>query len=267
MFLLEPGHTAWDLKWRMFGVPVRVHPMFWLVGAIMGFGTLQSSFAVFLVWMGCLFFSILIHELGHVFMFRLCGTTAHVVLYAFGGLAVPHHVLYNRRKRIAVSFAGPAAGFLVVAGIAIFLALTDIEDFRAVIEFVMRLFGRRPNQPIIMDVHPLVENAILDLVWINLFWGLLNLVPIYPLDGGHISRDFLDGAMPGGQGIRVSLGISLVLAGLLTVHCIASENGHHLIPFLPSLGIYECFDVRPSLAPQSFQMLQQESNPPWRRYD
>jgi len=34
MLLLEPGHTPYDLHFRVFGIPVRVHPMFWLVGAI-----------------------------------------------------------------------------------------------------------------------------------------------------------------------------------------------------------------------------------------
>src|SRR5436305_15155392 len=113
MFLLEPGHTPYDLKFRIAGVPVRVHPMFWLVTAIMGFSALHEptyGFALFGIWVGCVFFSILIHELGHVFMFQLCGTTAHAVLYAFGGLAVPHRPLYNRWQRIAVAFAGPLAG-------------------------------------------------------------------------------------------------------------------------------------------------------------
>ena len=38
MLLLEPGRTPYDLNWRMFGTSVRIHPMFWLVGAMMGFG-------------------------------------------------------------------------------------------------------------------------------------------------------------------------------------------------------------------------------------
>ncbi len=180
MFLLEPGHTAWDLHLRIFGVPVRVHPMFWLVAAIMGFQNLQVSVALFLVWIGCMFFSILIHELGHVCMFRFCGTTAHVVLYAFGGLAVPHDRLYNRWKRIAVSLAGPFAGFLVVAVIAVYLALTNLQDLEAVFQITLNMVGIRTHLTALPQMHPLVMEAIFDLVWINFFWGLLNLVPIYP---------------------------------------------------------------------------------------
>jgi membrane-associated protease RseP (regulator of RpoE activity) len=100
---------------------------------------------------------------------------------------------------------------------------------------------------------------------ISLFWGLLNLVPVYPLDGGHISRDFLDGLMPGGRGVRASLGISLVVAGLLTAHCLFAEHGKPLIPFLSFLRGNFTAIMFGLLALESFQLLQQERNPPWRR--
>jgi Zn-dependent protease len=266
MFLLEPGHTAYDLHWRMFGISVRVHPMFWLVAAIMGFGALQVSVVLFLAWIGCVFFSILVHELGHVCMFRFCGTSAHVVLYAFGGLAVPHHRLHNRWQRIAVSFAGPFAGFLVIGVIACVLAVMDLDALHAVFEYVLAIFGRPPQGPIRLEMNPVLKNVVFDLVWINLFWGLLNLLPIFPLDGGQISRDFLDGVMQGGQGTRTALGISLVCAGVLAVHSVAAAHGRPLIPFLPPLGTYGAI-MFGMLAIQSFQLLQYESNPPWRRED
>jgi Zn-dependent protease len=50
---------------------------------------------------------------------------------------------------------------------------------------------------------------------INLWWGVLNLMPVYPLDGGQVSRDVFDWLIPGGQGIRVALGVSLGVAILL----------------------------------------------------
>ena len=31
VFLFEPDRTQLDLNFRVFGIPVRVHPMFWLV--------------------------------------------------------------------------------------------------------------------------------------------------------------------------------------------------------------------------------------------
>src|SRR5437870_3695020 len=146
--------------------------MFWLVTAIMGFSAINEptyGFALFAIWVGCVFFSILIHELGHVVMFQLCGTTAHAVLYAFGGLAVPHRPLYNRWQRIAVDFAGPFAGFLVIAAIAVAFALTDVERLEGAFDYVLLIFGQRPRERPFLGLHPLVEDAVFNLIWINLF--------------------------------------------------------------------------------------------------
>ena len=116
-------------------------------------------------------------------------------------------------------------------------------------------------------LDPLVLEVIFDLIVINLFWALLNLLPIWPLDGGQIARELLDGAMPGGQGVRVSLILSLVVAAVLTIHAIVSARSNiRLIPFLPPLGIYSAL-MFGMLGIQSFQLLQQESSPPWRRED
>ena len=147
MFLLEPGHTPYDLQWRMFGISVRVHPAFWLVSAIMGFSLLAHDFKPFLIWMACIFFSILVHELGHVFMFRACGTDANVVLYAFGGLAIPQYGLHNRWQRIAVSLAGPLAGFLVIVLLVVILAGTDVQRLQILLDSVLGLFGRPRTIP------------------------------------------------------------------------------------------------------------------------
>src|SRR5579862_2282238 len=258
MLLLEPGHTAFDLHFRILGTPVRVHPVFWLFSAIMGFGFLRAGIPPFLVWMACVFVSLLIHELGHVFMFRQFGAHAHVVLYAFGGLAVPDRRLYNRWQRMAVSIAGPFAEFLIIAVIAVVLAFRNVNDVMAIADLVLGIFGIQSRFGGGLELPPLVAQAVYILVYINVFWALLNLLPIYPLDGGQISRDFLDGLMPRGQGIRFSLGISLVLAGLLTVHCVAAANGKPLIPFLPSIGGMYMAILFGMLALQSFQMLQQE---------
>ena len=32
----EPDRTSYDLNFRLFGFPVRVHPLFWLGGAAWG---------------------------------------------------------------------------------------------------------------------------------------------------------------------------------------------------------------------------------------
>ncbi len=33
---------------------------------------------------------------------------------------------------------------------------------------------------------PITEQLVRDMVWVNILWGLANLVPVLPLDGGHV---------------------------------------------------------------------------------
>src|SRR5262249_2171168 len=86
VLLLEPERTQFDLSWRMFGVRVRVHPMFWLISCLMGANLLNhpsgNGVGLLGIWVGCVFVSILVHEFGHVLMGRAFGADGQVVLYA-----------------------------------------------------------------------------------------------------------------------------------------------------------------------------------------
>ena len=72
------------------------------------------------------FVSILVHELGHALAFRRYGTASRIVLYHFGGLAIPEESPWGEsqwrlsddrpeRNEIVISLAGPVAGFLLAA--------------------------------------------------------------------------------------------------------------------------------------------------------
>ena len=73
---MEPTPTPLDLRWHLFGILVRVHPMFWLVSVIMGWNSLIIGFEYLFIWIACMFVSILIHELGHVWMGQVFGARA-----------------------------------------------------------------------------------------------------------------------------------------------------------------------------------------------
>src|SRR5437016_4881533 len=78
-------------------------------------------------------------------------------------------------------------------------------------------------------------------VLVNVLWSLLNLLPIWPLDGGRISREFLEWLLPD-RGASVAFGISLVIAGLLTANVLSVTMRQQAlpvfdqIPFLRSMG-------------------------------
>jgi hypothetical protein len=97
---MDPGQTPYDLRWRMLGTDVRVSPWFWLVSAIMGWSAMEQGVVYLVLWIACVFVSILVHEFGHVLMGRVFGTDGHIVLYSFGGLAIGSSDLLKRRRLI-----------------------------------------------------------------------------------------------------------------------------------------------------------------------
>ena len=243
--LFEPTRTHFDLNFRLFGIDIRVHPMFWLLSAILGWNTVNLGFEYLLLWVACVFVSVLVHELGHVFMGRLFGAHGHIVLYSFGGLAIGSSALPNRWQRIAVYFAGPLAGF-VLYGVA-WWAVPHLNPRGARLLWAATLF----------------------LLEINLFWGLMNLLPIWPLDGGQISRDLCDW-FHRMNGIRVSLGISLVVAGLLAFLSLIntySTTPLAIVERIPYLGFFRGGYLAllfACLAVNSYQALQIEGQRrPW----
>ena len=154
--------TPYDLRFRLFGVPVRVHPLFWLV---MVFLSQQSNdLRMALVFVACAFLSILVHEFGHGLAGRLVGDEpTEVVLYAMGGYCAFTGTRVSPWRKVFVLACGPGAGFLLF-GLVFAYALATARS----------------------DRSPLAEEALNNLLYINLAWGVLNLFPIWPLDGGRI---------------------------------------------------------------------------------
>ncbi len=243
MFSSIPQPTPFDLHWRMFGIDVRVHPFFWLMSVLLGWSWSGPGLEYLLMWVLCVFVSILIHEMGHVVMGRVFGSEGHILLYSFGGLAIGSSNLRSRWQRIVVLFAGPGAQFILFGLILAFalVGLPAASDLAG--------HGRR---------MPLLEAVVMMLLEINLLWPLLNLLPIFPLDGGQISREVLEGFL-GERGLVGALGISFGLSAILALHMLLQQYGRGFIPFLPFGGWYTAIFFA-LLAVSSFQLLQSELN-------
>lgn len=242
---LEPAPSPFDLHFRLLGVPVRVHPMFWLFSAIFGWGYLRHGFGLLAMWVGAVFISILIHEMGHALMGMFFGRPAHVVLYSMGGLAVSQYPLPRRWQTIAVSFAGPGAGFLFYGLVFLF-------------ERFWEKFDPAGDQMWVWWLLHMLE-------FINLYWGLMNLLPVQPLDGGQICREVCLGISPE-HGLRFSLGLSFLVGGLVAVYSLIGiyQPAVWFLPVNPTFAAI-LFGL---LALQSYQMLMSLSyQRPHRPYD
>ena len=149
------------LEFRVGGIPVRVEPIFFLVMGLLGWANGHTGvlIAVFMVVGGA---SILVHELGHATAQRSFGGQPRITLTGFGGYTTGP--VQPRGRSLVVTLAGPAAGFLAaILGVALSQVVTSDSD--------------------------IVETALNDLVWVNVIWGVFNLLPILPLDGGHVAAD------------------------------------------------------------------------------
>jgi Zn-dependent protease len=161
------------------------------------------------------FISILVHELGHALTMRAYGFYPWITLYAMGGLASysPNQVVRGRRglghfAQVLISLAGPGAGFVLAA---VIMGLLHYTGHHAAV----RLGGAFGIQIELGGFESLrLFNLVADLLDIGIFWGLINLLPVYPLDGGHIAQEVLSSVNPQ-DGMRQSLMLSVWVAVLM----------------------------------------------------
>ncbi len=220
-----PAQTRYDLRFRLLGIPVRVHPLFWLVTAMMGgVGVHEVSLPHVLIWIGCVFVSILVHEFGHGLTARAFGYAPWIVLQGLFGLCYSEGERQSPKERLAVTAMGPGAGLLFCA----LTLLVGAVMFRLTMGDVVGLLGFHLGLPVGRPTLRLFEvflNTQQDrpaalifwnLVYINFFWSLLNLLPIWPLDGGQIAGVLLTQSNPA-NGRRWTHILALVTAGSLAL--------------------------------------------------
>lgn len=166
--MLGISPTPFDVRLIAFRVPIRVHPSFWIAATVLSWDSKHVD--VVFLWVMCLFVSILVHELGHALMAEAFGWASEIVLYWLGGLTFSNRNIQRTPWReIAVSLAGPFAGFGLY-GLTI-----------AAMRFL----------PDDLELHRNVYITLIFLIQINLYWGLINLLPVWPLDGGQVCQSFL----------------------------------------------------------------------------
>jgi stage IV sporulation protein FB len=233
VFIAEPPQTPFDLRFQVLGFPVRVHPLFWLAGVLLGFPLFSGHDAGIhvVLWFLAFFSSILIHELGHALMIRRFGRDAHIVLYMMGGLAIEgrpqgtygspwsfdSYTGFQPRARspqeqILISAAGPGIQF-VLLGLLVLLVYALGGRVEAELHGFLPLLT--PVGGRLMENRPLFWLLFM-LMQINFFWPLMNLLPVLPLDGGQIALQVLIQRDPYGGTAR-ALWLSVITGGAMAL--------------------------------------------------
>jgi len=178
------------IRFSVAGVPVRVQPVFFLMAALLGAGLAEQP-RLLLAWLAVVFTGVLAHELGHAAAFRAFGHPCTIELHGFGG-----HTVSRGRTRLStwqdvtVSFAGPGTG----------LAIGSLAG---------AFQGQAGHDPFVWNVLSLVKQ-------VNWYWGLLNLLPILPMDGGQILRAGLVRVLPE-RGATAAHGVSVAFCATALV--------------------------------------------------
>jgi len=166
-------------------IPILIYPTFWLVAAVIGF-LYSGNFIGTAIWVGIIFVSVLFHELGHALTAFAFGLKPRIELVAMGGLTFHNGDSLPLWKRFFIVLDGPLFGFLLFLIATILLQVPSIAMTKMA--------------------------SVLTLVQVvNLFWTIVNLIPVIPLDGGQLLRVILE-AIFGIKGFRYALMSGAILA-------------------------------------------------------
>lgn len=194
----SPARRAMRNVFNIFGFPTTIKP---------GFGVFLA-FLVFLypyplgLWMaGAVGIFTLIHELGHALAARMSGCTASISLdfmVAYAAYEPRAPLTWGQKARIAV--AGPS--LQIISAVAVLLVNSTNPFSKA-------------------DIT--VSDATISIWWAGIALGVLNLVPLLPLDGGAFVASIVEHFMPG-RGSDIVLKSSTALTALLFGLCIVLEK-------------------------------------------
>jgi Zn-dependent protease len=193
---------------RLFGTDIYCEPTFFL---LIGLYFWMAGAAAGALFSAAVLVSILVHEFGHVLAVkRLLGTPSIVVLWGLGGLCI-YRGSPRPGQQAVISLLGPVMSFTL--GAASFLAY------------------------VLLPEAPLLDRFLTIMIWINLVWALVNLLPAVPLDGGQAVRAALRAGLGRSKGDRVMRIVSLATAAAATAA--AAIVGYPMAAFLGVLILLE----------------------------
>ena len=144
------------------------------------------------LWVGIIVFSVIVHEYGHALTALVFGQSAKIDLIGIGGVTQRQGKKLKLWQDFIIVLNGPL--FSVALAAAAFM--------------ILKLLGK--------GHHNFFIYILTILVNVNLFWTVINLLPVQPLDGGRLLSIVLE-AVFGIKGVKAALFLSIILASLIGV--------------------------------------------------
>jgi stage IV sporulation protein FB len=208
---------------------VRVQPAFFIIIVVLGAIPYPMPYPI--TWVVIATVSVLVHELGHAVAFRGYGLAPSITLHGMGGLttaSVGEHGTppFTPLRSVVTSLAGPFAA-LFLFGVPAWLAARGL-GFEPL--SVTRVYGydgmwvQATSGFLGGGFRPAtsVEVVLSQIVFVNVFWSLLNLIPVLPLDGGNVTSSLIELVAPR-NGRRVANVVSIVAAAGFGVWAFRSD--------------------------------------------
>lgn len=173
-------------------IPIIIRPAFWILCGLIAFLNSRGNWVHFSVWVGIIFVSVLVHELGHACTALFFGRKPHIELVALGGVTYHDSQKLKPWKRFLITLNGPIFGLLLALVAVIFLSIPAFLEHSAMV-MVARW-----------------------VIAVNIFWTIVNLIPVVPLDGGQLLQIVLEKIF-GLKGIRYGYFASMSLAVLMSL--------------------------------------------------
>lgn len=178
-------------------IPIRIDPLFWVLA--FGLGWLYTGqILLTLVWVVVILFSVFFHELGHALTAILFGQKASITLMVFGGVTSREGPPLSKWKEFLIVLNGPLAGLLL-----------------AIIAKTL--------SSLVSGSYPLLLYTLYITYVANVFWTIVNLFPIQPLDGGHLMLIVMEKAF-GFKGVKIAYFCSFILAGALALYAFVEQE-------------------------------------------
>ena len=173
-----------------FGIPIKAHWSFLLLvyffaSQLVDMGKssqgsalpMPQDFATGLLFVVCAMVCLLLHELGHSLTARRYGIkTREIKMFFLGGVAMIERSPREPRQELIITIAGPLVNFVIAAILFPLLLLFSNDQSAA--------------------EQPMAYGLLAFLLAINLVFGLFNLLPGFPMDGGRILRALLAMKLP-----------------------------------------------------------------------
>lgn len=214
------------LYFELFGVPVQIQPMSWVILALIGGGfgiDSKEALVSVLLFMAAGMVTLLAHEFGHALVGRRVGAgPASITIAGLGGVTAHATLPPTRQGYFAMVAAGPLGSLAVCLAAGLVLGILAGNPLAGLASaMILPLAGLAPLNGSLdtalyasytaHQISPFLTQFLITFIQLGFWWTVFNLFPVFPLDGGKLLGNILHSDF---KACRIGLFFSALLVAL-----------------------------------------------------